>query len=83
MAGNATTVATAERAGVPYTTARSWRRRFTSRAELLAAGFLAATVTSTRPGYYARTNLAWTLMPHHWACLRPGSALLEHNAQFR
>ena len=38
MAGDATTAATAERAGVPYTTARGWRRRFTSQAELLAAG---------------------------------------------
>ena len=44
MAGDATTVATAERAGVSYTTAPGWRRRFTSHAELLAAGFHAATV---------------------------------------
>ena len=44
MAGDATTAAAAARAGVPYTTARGWRRRFVSRAELLASGFLAATV---------------------------------------
>jgi len=44
MAGDATTAAAAARAGVPYTTARGWRRRFTSRAKFLAAGFLAATV---------------------------------------
>jgi hypothetical protein len=44
MANEATTLAVAQRAGVPYTTARGWRRRFVSRAELLASGFLAATV---------------------------------------
>jgi hypothetical protein len=32
------------RAGVPHTTARDWRRRFADRAELLVAGFVAATV---------------------------------------
>jgi hypothetical protein len=48
MAGDPTTAATAARAGVPYTTARGWRRRFASRAELLASGFLAATATSSR-----------------------------------
>lgn len=34
----------AERAGVPHTTARDWRRRFACRAELLVVGFVAATV---------------------------------------
>lgn len=44
MAAGATTMATAAERGVPYTTVRGWRRRFASRAPLLAAGFLAATV---------------------------------------
>ena len=34
----------AARAGVGHTTARDWRRRFAARAELLVAGFVAATV---------------------------------------
>jgi hypothetical protein len=49
MAGGATTRAAAARADVPYTTARGWRRRFASRAELLAVGFLAATVALGDP----------------------------------
>ncbi len=44
MAAGATTMTTARAAGVPYTTARGWRSRFARRAELLAVGFLAATV---------------------------------------
>lgn len=44
MAAGATTMATATESRVPYTTVRGWRRRFAERAELLAAGFLAATV---------------------------------------
>jgi hypothetical protein len=44
MAAGATTMAAAVSSRVPYTTARGWRRRFAARAELLAAGFLAATV---------------------------------------
>jgi hypothetical protein len=49
MADGATTMATAERTGVPYTTARDWRRRFASRARLLAVGFLAAAVALGDP----------------------------------
>jgi hypothetical protein len=44
MAGDTTTVATAERASVPYTTTRGSRWRFTSRAELFTARFLAGFV---------------------------------------
>jgi transposase-like protein len=35
----------AERAGVPYETARGWRRRYRSRAPMLAAGFSALAVS--------------------------------------
>lgn len=44
MADGATAAASARSTGLPYTTVRDWRRRFVSRAQLLAAGFFAATV---------------------------------------
>lgn len=44
MAAGATTATAATRFDVPYTTVRSWRRRFAERAGILSAGFLAATV---------------------------------------
>jgi hypothetical protein len=44
MANGATAGEIARRTSLPYTTIRYWRRRFTSRATLLAAGALAATV---------------------------------------
>jgi hypothetical protein len=40
MAGGATIRATAEQAGVPFTTVRGWRRRLCRRAGMLAKGFL-------------------------------------------
>jgi RNase P subunit RPR2 len=40
MAGGKTAAAIAARAGLPYTTVRDWRRRFTRRAGLLATGLL-------------------------------------------
>jgi hypothetical protein len=49
MAAGETTMSAAARAGAPYTTARDWRRRFASRARLLAVGFLAATVALGDP----------------------------------
>jgi len=44
MAAGATAGAIARRASLPYATVRDWRRRFASRAKLLSAGLLAATV---------------------------------------
>ncbi len=44
MANGATAGEFARRTSLPYTTIRYWRRRFVSRATLLAAGALAATV---------------------------------------
>jgi hypothetical protein len=44
MIDGATVREAATRADVPYATVRDWRRRFCARADLLARGFLAATV---------------------------------------
>ncbi len=44
MASGATAGAIARRISLPYTTVRDWRRRLASRARLLSAGLLAATV---------------------------------------
>jgi hypothetical protein len=44
MAAGSTAGAIARRTSLPYTTVRNWRRRFASRARLLSAGLLAATV---------------------------------------
>jgi hypothetical protein len=43
-AGASTASVQASSEGVPYTTVRSWRRRFAERAGMLARGFLAAAV---------------------------------------
>lgn len=44
MAAGSTAGAISRRTSLPYTTVRDWRRRFASRAKLLSAGLLAATV---------------------------------------
>jgi hypothetical protein len=44
MASGSTAGAIARRSAMAYTTVRDWRRRFASRAKLLSAGLLAATV---------------------------------------
>lgn len=44
MASGSGARAAAARAGAPHTTARSWQRRFRSRAPMLTAGFLAVVV---------------------------------------
>jgi hypothetical protein len=44
MSAGSTAGELARAAGLPYTTVRDWRRRFASRAKLLSAGLLVATV---------------------------------------
>lgn len=52
MAGGVGARTVAARVGVPHTTVRDWRRRFRARAQLLVAGFVAATVAVSGTGLW-------------------------------
>ena len=58
MVDGTTVAVAATSAGVPFTTARDWRRRFLARADLLARGFLAATVALGALVDYVPSGLA-------------------------